>query len=160
LEELKACDKSEASVLDTSEGDIRPNLDASNAIILTWQISFDHIREVRPSAADLLSLMSFFNRQAILAALLQEKGSSQVDDKVGEDEDTSMENTTANGQKLDNCKDDAYTDALHKSYNYISANKAAEFRKDVVVLRNHSLVSLTTYAKEFEMRRLVQLATR
>jgi tetratricopeptide (TPR) repeat protein len=160
LEKLKACDKSEASVLDTSEGDLRRDPDASNAIILTWQISFDRIREVRPSAADLLSLMSFFDRQAIPAVLLQEKGSSQVNDEVGEGEDTRIENTTADGQKLEKDKDDACADALHKSDADILASKAAEFEKDVVVLRNYSLVSLTTYAKVFEMHRLVQLATR
>jgi len=51
----------------------------TNSIIITWQISFDHIRHVRPSAADLLSLMSFFDRQGISEALLQSRnGQSDV----------------------------------------------------------------------------------
>lgn len=33
--------------------------EAKNSILLTWQISFDHIRRIRQSAVDLLSLMSF-----------------------------------------------------------------------------------------------------
>lgn len=46
--------------------------------MLTWQISFDHIREVNPSAADLLSLMSFFDRQSIPEELLQKRGSGDA----------------------------------------------------------------------------------
>ena len=36
----------------------------------TWQISFEHIRQERPSAAQLLSLMSLFDRQGIPYHLL------------------------------------------------------------------------------------------
>jgi len=36
-----------------------------NSVFATWQISFEHIRSKRPSAACLLSFMSFFNRQGI-----------------------------------------------------------------------------------------------
>ncbi|KAK3940980.1 hypothetical protein QBC46DRAFT_458585 [Diplogelasinospora grovesii] len=41
-------------------GDLRRDGGASNAILTTWQISFNHICSKRPTAADLLSLMSFF----------------------------------------------------------------------------------------------------
>ena len=49
-----------------------PNRDgeAINSVLLTWQISFDHIRNMRRSAADLLSLMSFCDRLAIPEILL------------------------------------------------------------------------------------------
>jgi hypothetical protein len=47
-----------------------------------WQISLNHIREVRWAAADLLSLMCFFNRHAIPETLLQEKGSGQAEGEV------------------------------------------------------------------------------
>ncbi len=42
-----------------------------NAVLTTWQISFDHIRSKRPSAADLLALMSFFGRQGIPESVLK-----------------------------------------------------------------------------------------
>jgi hypothetical protein len=45
--------------------DMRRDEQASNSVFKTWQISFDYIREKRSSATDLLSFMSFFNRQGI-----------------------------------------------------------------------------------------------
>lgn len=45
--------------------------EAKNSILLTWQISFDYIREIKQSAADLLSLMSFFDRQGIPGSILK-----------------------------------------------------------------------------------------
>jgi hypothetical protein len=45
--------------------------EASNSVLLTWQISFEHILRVRKSAADLLSLMSFCDRLSIPETLLQ-----------------------------------------------------------------------------------------
>ena len=50
-----------------------PNRDreASNAVMLTWQISFEHIYMSRRSAAELLSLMSFCDRLAIPEKLIR-----------------------------------------------------------------------------------------
>jgi Flp pilus assembly protein TadD len=45
--------------------DMRRDRQALNSVLTTWQISFEYIREKRPSAADMLSYISFFNRQAI-----------------------------------------------------------------------------------------------
>jgi hypothetical protein len=39
--------------------------EAKNSILATWQISFDYIRDKKPSAAEPLPLMSFFDRQGI-----------------------------------------------------------------------------------------------
>jgi len=57
-------------VLNGDAGDFRRDKSAKNSIV-TWQISFDHIRGTFPSAAQLLSLMSFFNRQGIPDFVLQ-----------------------------------------------------------------------------------------
>jgi tetratricopeptide (TPR) repeat protein len=51
-------------------GDSRRDGAASNSVLITWQISFEHIQRVRPSAARLLSLMSLFDRQGIPESLL------------------------------------------------------------------------------------------
>ncbi|KAF2717430.1 TPR-like protein [Polychaeton citri CBS 116435] len=45
--------------------------EASNSILLTWQVSFEHIYNTRRSAAELLSLMSFCDRFAILESLMR-----------------------------------------------------------------------------------------
>lgn len=64
-------DRSKKSVLDEAEKDLRRDREARNSIILTWQISFDHIHRARPSAAKLLSLMSLCDRQAIPESLVR-----------------------------------------------------------------------------------------
>lgn len=42
----------------------------SESVIKTWLISFEHIRQENPKATDLLSLMSFLDRQGIPRSLL------------------------------------------------------------------------------------------
>jgi hypothetical protein len=42
-----------------------------NPVIMTWQISFNHIQNVQPSATDLLSLMCMFDKQGIPNWLLR-----------------------------------------------------------------------------------------
>jgi hypothetical protein len=107
IKDLTKSDKTKAALLSHDTGDLRRDLSASNSIIVTWQISFDHIRMTRPSAADLLSLMSFFDRQGIPEDLLhgeQKKDTSptsaeESDDDTrvesGEDEEDSFEEDIA-----------------------------------------------------------------
>ncbi|KAL2118815.1 hypothetical protein VTJ04DRAFT_5774 [Mycothermus thermophilus] len=45
--------------------DLHRSVGESNAVLITWNVTFDYIVEKRPSAADLLSLMSFFEPQSI-----------------------------------------------------------------------------------------------
>ncbi|KAL5313016.1 hypothetical protein ACEPPN_019442 [Leptodophora sp. 'Broadleaf-Isolate-01'] len=63
LQGFRESDRKRASLLDYNSKQLRRDREAKNSIIVTWQISFDYIRKIRPSAADLLSLMSFFDRQ-------------------------------------------------------------------------------------------------
>jgi tetratricopeptide (TPR) repeat protein len=72
LDQLRKSDKSKANLLNRDTGDLRRDPRVSNSIITTWQISFEHIRGARPSAAGLLSLMSFFNHQGIPDFVLRE----------------------------------------------------------------------------------------
>lgn len=53
--------------------------DLKNSIILTWQLSFDQIQAQHPGAAELLSLMSLFDRQSIPRKLLIEKEEDELD---------------------------------------------------------------------------------
>jgi tetratricopeptide (TPR) repeat protein len=95
LEKLKRCDASDEGVLDLDERDLRRDRESSNSIMLTWQVTFDHIREIHPSAADLLSLMSFFHHQAIPENLLHKSGggyasSDQTDKPKNFDKDLAV----------------------------------------------------------------------
>jgi hypothetical protein len=76
LDEYWQSDRSKTSLLNREAGHLRQDIAASNAVLITWQISFEHIRYTRPSAADLLSLMSFFDRQGIQEGLLCRKSST------------------------------------------------------------------------------------
>ncbi|KAF2463408.1 TPR-like protein [Lindgomyces ingoldianus] len=71
LEQFRKSDRKRTTLLDHEGGWLRRDREAKNSIIIAWQISFNHIRQTRPSAADLLSLMSFFDRQGIPEALLK-----------------------------------------------------------------------------------------
>ncbi|OAL52204.1 TPR-like protein [Pyrenochaeta sp. DS3sAY3a] len=70
VQDLMRGDKERASLLRKDVGDARRDGKASNSIISSWQISFEHIRSAQPSAARLLSLMSLFDRQGIPEVLL------------------------------------------------------------------------------------------
>jgi tetratricopeptide (TPR) repeat protein len=70
LDNLRRSDRDRATLLKKDVGDVRRDGRASNSIIATWQISFEHIRKERPAAARLLSLMSLFDRQGIPDSLL------------------------------------------------------------------------------------------
>ncbi|KAH8651688.1 hypothetical protein BGZ61DRAFT_406278 [Ilyonectria robusta] len=71
LDEFRRSDKKKASLLNKDAGDLRRDESASNSVVITWQITFEQIRRERPSAADLLSFMSFFNPQGIPKFVLQ-----------------------------------------------------------------------------------------
>ncbi len=79
LKEYRQSDSRKTSLLNREAGHLRRDAAASNSVLITWQISFDHIRSTRQSAAGLLSLMSFFDRQGIQEALLRRQGGTADD---------------------------------------------------------------------------------
>ncbi|GKZ63423.1 hypothetical protein AnigIFM49718_011831 [Aspergillus niger] len=114
--------------------------EAKSSILATWQISFDYIKKTRQSAADLLSLMSFFDRQGIPENLLRvnreiEKGYWSSGENVN---DSSDEDTD------DNSESDADD----------------SFQWDIVTLRQYSFISASQDNGILTMHRLVQLAAR
>ena len=124
-------------------GHLRRDLEAKNSIIITWQILFDHIHQIKPSAANLLSLMSFFDRQGIPEALLKtqnEAGNENTGENAGNDED-------------DDHEDDSDKDTVFDS-------SVDEFEADILVLRNFSFITISMNETTFEMHGLVQLAIR
>jgi len=65
MRDLRQGEESRKRLLKLDFGDTRRDGTASNSILLTWQMSFEHIRKNRPTATQLLSLMSLFDRQGI-----------------------------------------------------------------------------------------------
>ncbi|KAH7636086.1 hypothetical protein B0T09DRAFT_391028 [Sordaria sp. MPI-SDFR-AT-0083] len=88
LDEFRKSERNRRKLLQYDGGDLRRDGGASNAILTTWQISFDYIRSKQPSAANLLSLMSFFDRQGILGWVLNPS-------RIAQDGDVSFEDDVA-----------------------------------------------------------------
>ncbi|KAK5694971.1 hypothetical protein LTR17_024732 [Elasticomyces elasticus] len=155
-EKLEKNDKSSLSLLNRQGEDLRRDREASNSIILTWEISFEHIHEIRPSAADLLSLMSIFDRQAIPEALLRERGAHVAESRRG----SSREGVRGDGNSIDaDSTNDLDSSSSNDGISDVSDAEADEFEEDIAVLRSYSFISITTNVVVFEMHRLVQLAT-
>lgn len=70
LADFEESEHKRTSLLNHENEQLRRDPEAKNSIIITWQISFKHLQATRPSAADLLSLMSFFDRHGISERLL------------------------------------------------------------------------------------------
>ncbi|KAK4653428.1 LOW QUALITY PROTEIN: hypothetical protein QC762_0083490 [Podospora pseudocomata] len=139
-------------------GDLRRDGGASNAVLTTWQISFDYIRSKRPSAADLLSLMSFFDRQGIPGWVLKPRRVTKEDipgRRIDEDGDTDFDNGRS-------ATDGAMVTWMvtHSDLTDDSADTTDDgFEDDVAMLRDYCIIA-TTEMDEFEMHGLVQFSTR
>jgi hypothetical protein len=69
VEEVRRIDYDRTCLLAKDGGDSCRDGKASNSIMATWQISFEHIRRSVPTAALLLSLMSLFDCRGIAGKL-------------------------------------------------------------------------------------------
>jgi tetratricopeptide (TPR) repeat protein len=70
---FRESEANQASLLNDNETkDLRRDHSTRHAVITTWQISFDHIQQTKTEAADLLALMSMFDRQSIPERLLHD----------------------------------------------------------------------------------------
>ncbi|KAF2727510.1 hypothetical protein EJ04DRAFT_538910 [Polyplosphaeria fusca] len=139
LDEFRRNDERKTSLLDYEAGSLRRDEEAKNSIIITWQISFDHIRDVRESAANLLSLMSFFDRQGIPETLLHGYEQRHVGSSGLGSSDESRESV----------QDGAASEVSKRA-----------LEEDILMLRKYSFIASTTSGDAFEMHSLVQLATR
>ena len=66
-------------ILHDDMGDSRRDLTIPSSVFLTWQISFDQISKENGLAAELLSIMSVFDRQGIPQFLLQNMAEDDLD---------------------------------------------------------------------------------
>ena len=152
IEKLQIMDKSKTGLLDRDEGDLRRDRESTNSIILTWQISFEYINHVRQSAADLLSLMSFFDRHAIPESLLWNRNEKRQ--LVGQ-----IRTLTDNARKIVARMTRALSRAENKGKVRVwEADSNQELEDDIKTLQDYSFISITADGAAFEMHRLVQLS--
>ncbi|KAJ4854193.1 tetratricopeptide repeat domain-containing protein [Trichoderma breve] len=133
LAEFRKSERESVKLLKYEANDIGRDEETSNTVLRTWAISFDHIRSQQRSAADLLSLMSFFDRQGIPEWVLN--------------------HPTMQSNNLDETEK-SESDAGEDSDNDISSS----FEEDILVLRNYCLIAVNEEGNKFEMHRLVQLS--
>ncbi|KAI3316921.1 hypothetical protein HD806DRAFT_399973 [Xylariaceae sp. AK1471] len=138
LAEFRKSEQKKSSLLSHDSGDLRRDVSASNSVITTWQISFNYLREKRPSATELLSLMSFFDCQGIPEYLIQPVDQFESD-QVKSDSD---------GENTD-----------HESIDSGETSNDA-FEEDITTLRNYCLININDEGNVFKMHGLVQLSTK
>ncbi|KAJ6145551.1 hypothetical protein N7470_009446 [Penicillium chermesinum] len=135
LRDFQKSDSEAIKLLKREAGHFDRDWEAKNSILLTWQISFDYIRHEKPSAAELLSLMSFFDRQGIPENVIRRQPPSSC---------------TSRTELFDDSSDGEISES----------DGGTEFEDDVAILRNYSFISVSENGASFAMHRLVQLTTR
>jgi tetratricopeptide (TPR) repeat protein len=145
---FRRSEKQQTSLLNYEAGHLRRDPEAKNSIVITWQISFDEIREKWPASADLLSLMSYFDRQGIPEEVLQVQ--------LGRDESEGLTKQTS-GADVEESEveeeDREDSDASETESDHV-------FEEAMARLQSYSFVSIGEQRGTLEMHSLVQLATR
>jgi len=164
LEDFRKSDRRKTGLLNHVGGQLRRDWEAKNSIIITWQISFEHIHRTWPSAADLLSLMSFFDRQGIPEALVRdrarvESGPGTREERRPDDEQGNGNEDGSGGDGDGDNDDDGDGEGNGDRDSISEAGQDDRFEEDVQILRDYSFISLSADGT-FEMHALVRLATR
>ncbi|KAJ6003798.1 hypothetical protein N7540_011191 [Penicillium herquei] len=128
-------DREATKLLKKEAGHLYRDWEAKNSFLVTWQISFDYIRQTKPSAADLLSLMSMFDRQGISENLIQDQPKAN-DTSISE-----LQSDLSDGETSE-------------------SDSGPDFEDDVTTLRDFSFISVSEDKIFFTMHRLVQLTMR
>jgi hypothetical protein len=123
-------------------GDLRRDESASNSVVITWQMSFEQIRKKRPSAADLLSLMSFFNPQGIPETVLCVRLS---------------ESTALGGSSIDDDDDDDGGGGFHDDLDMLLGYLFVKVTADSEVCEMHQLVQRCRHAQSFTLPGFIHL---
>jgi tetratricopeptide (TPR) repeat protein len=168
-------------ILGQQTQDLRRDRDAQNCILKTWHITFEHIRRQESSAADLLSLMSFFDRNAIPEALLyemvlkktvtpdsdpptQSRARLAFRDFINRNPILTLQSRKNKDVRRSHMPLDSDTGLKISGRVAVPSDIAAnvpnqDLDDDIQILRNYSLVTVIPGSTSFEMHRLVQLAT-
>jgi tetratricopeptide (TPR) repeat protein len=145
LDELRKGNESSASLLDESSPQLRRDSGRSNSIVATWKVTFEYVRKAAPSAARLLSLMCFFDRQNIPEALLEGQYGEEVNITSQECQKVWWRQRLRMKRKK--------TDSLP------SKSLPCDFEQDWLILRDFSLIKLHRNRRNFSMHPMVQFTT-
>lgn len=164
LTELHESDGKFARLLAYDAAELRRDGSASNAVMKSWQMSFDHIQTVQPSAADLLSLMCFFDNQSIPESVIRPAPKAtglalnqRADTSAEVEQNTVLDDFSSLSVSWSR---DSFSDADEFSDTSSVNETAIQYEDDVTLLNAFCLISTCHNGKDFEMHRLVQLATK
>jgi tetratricopeptide (TPR) repeat protein len=178
LDQFRKSEHKRTSLLSYDKDHLRRDREAKNSIITTWQISFEYIQQTRPSAADLLSLMSFFDRQGIPKNVLQTRAEHKEDKhdrkidtaktyRIDNDNRVQFERTDGDAEdrsgnnSADDFENDDFDDSDVDDGDFEDNDSEDDaFTEDVTALRNFCFISVSTDGTIFEMHALVQLSMR
>ncbi|KAF4474585.1 hypothetical protein CGGC5_v017065 [Colletotrichum fructicola Nara gc5] len=85
LEEFHNSEKRKETLLHSNQGDIQRYEGVSHSVVVTWRVTFEQIKHEQPRAANLLSLMSFFQAQNIPEYMLHDYNSGNIDSEEAND---------------------------------------------------------------------------
>ncbi|OAA45326.1 kinesin light chain 3 [Beauveria brongniartii RCEF 3172] len=91
MERFKESDKKRIGLLKHDGGDIRRHESVSSSVAITWQVTFNQIRQESPDAASLLSLLSCFQPQNIPHYMLSGYRECQQRTEDDESDDETLE---------------------------------------------------------------------
>ncbi|KAJ3494312.1 hypothetical protein NLG97_g4162 [Lecanicillium saksenae] len=163
LEEFHNSDKKQASLLSLPSGQLRRDTEAKNSILITWQISFNYVYEKTPSAARLLSYMSFCDRQGIPESLLRGQVNN-INSKTEQNQPNAEYDLSAEDRPNKAAADAASIDSGNDGGSSVTEQRSNcsdddRFENDILMLRNFSFITANGDGTTFAMHRLVQLAT-
>ncbi|KAM3481256.1 hypothetical protein MY8738_004608 [Beauveria namnaoensis] len=91
MERFKESDKKRIGLLKHDGGDIRRHESVSNSVAITWEVTFNQIRQESPDAASLLSLLSCFQPQNIPHYMLSRYTECEQRTEDDESDDDTLE---------------------------------------------------------------------
>lgn len=121
-------------------------------------MSFEHIRQSRPSAANLLSLMSLFDRQGIPERLIRNRDKIKSSSQVKQ-----INQCRIRPRPIQHLRRHSRRKRIHpedQGRDEKNNRHGNEFEDDLLILRNYAFISVSETQSAFEMHALVQLAMR
>ncbi|KAJ5816302.1 TPR-like protein [Penicillium robsamsonii] len=158
LEMFQESNKARASLLKRQTRLLHRGRRTDNSIIVTLQISFESIRRENPQATNLLSLMSFFDRQGIPDFLLHTSVHEDGDEEAKSDTDegyTPFGPAYQKGKNINQVLEDSNSSIEGKAAFSLSQLK---FEDSIATLKDYSLISIDPETLTFAMHGLVQLS--
>ncbi|KAI9760923.1 MAG: hypothetical protein M1835_000077, partial [Candelina submexicana] len=155
IERLQGSDKKTVALLSEPFEDAGRDSGVPNAVAESWILTFRQIKRSYPEAADLLSLMTFFDRQEIPQSLLVQTPKPKIGSETQRDPDDGLE---ANGDIVSegNCasQDDMTSEDSSDS------EAEHELENQLGVLKAYSLITAGKGDQTFDLHRLIQMVMR